>query len=150
MIHIGAMRISIAICCLSASAVLAQEYPVSGVWVAADDRTPGSAGGACFTLKLLGIDSIMDGSLPTVLIFSDGKRIEVRAGYHAEESIKSIRGTTDAAFRFAELTSKRSGWFPWFRKQYHSLKILDPTTIEFGERATTTRFVKCSSKNSLL
>ena len=81
---------------------------------------------------------------------SDGKRIEVRAGYHAEESIKSIRGTTDAAFRFAELTSKRSGWFPWFRKQYHSLKILDPTTIEFGERATTTRFVKCSSKNSLL
>ena len=66
MVHIGTMHISIAICCLSASAVLAQEYPVSGVWVAVDGRTPGSAGGACFTLKLLGIDSIMDGSLPTV------------------------------------------------------------------------------------
>jgi hypothetical protein len=105
MIHIGAMRISIAICCLSASAVLAQEYPVSGVWVAADSRTPGSAGGACFTLKLLGIDSIMDGSLPTALIFSDGKRIEARAGYHSEQSIKSLRGMSDDAFRFAELPS---------------------------------------------
>jgi hypothetical protein len=150
MIHVGAMRISIAICCVSASAVLAQEYPVSGVWVAADDRTPGSAGGACFTLKLLGIDSIIVGSLPTALIFSDGKRIEVRAGYHSEQSIKSIRGTTDDAFRFAELPSKRSRWFPWSRKQSHSLKILDPVTIEFGEGATTARFVKCSSKNSLL
>jgi hypothetical protein len=150
MIQIGAMRISIAICCFSASTVLAQEYPVRGVWVAADDRTPGSAGGACLTLKLLGIDSIIDGSLPTVLIFSDGKRIEVRAGYQAEESIKSIRGTADSAFRFAELPSKRSRWFPWSRKQYHFLKILDPITIEFGERATTIRFVKCSSKNSLL
>jgi hypothetical protein len=150
MIHIGAMRISIAICCFSASAVLAQEYPVSGVWVAADDRTPGSAGGACFTLKLLGIDSIIVGSLPTALIFSDGKRIEVRAGYHSEQSIKSIRGTTDNAFRFAELPSKRSRWFPWSRKHSHSLKILDPITIEFGEGATTARFVKCSSKNSLL
>jgi hypothetical protein len=150
MTHNGAMRISVAICCLSASAVLAQEYPVSEVWVAADDRTPGSAGGACFTLKLLGIDSIMDGSLPTALSFSDGKRIEVRAGYHSEQSIKSIRGTTAAAFRFAELPSNRSRWFPWSRKQSHSLKILDPITIEFGEGATSTRFVKCSSKNSLL
>jgi hypothetical protein len=146
----GAMRISIAICCLSASAVLAQEYPVSGVWVAVDDRTPGSAGGACFTLKLLGIDSVMAGSLPTVLIFSDGKRIEARAGYHSEQSIKSIRGMTDDAVRFTELPSKRSRWFPWSRKQPHSLKILDPITIEFGNGATTTRFVKCSSKSSLL
>jgi hypothetical protein len=146
----GAMRILIVICCLSASAVLAQEYPVSGVWVAVDDRTAGAAGGACFTLKLLGINSIMAGSLPTVLIFSDGKRIEVRAGYLSEQSIQSIRGMTHDAFRFAELPSKRSRWFPWFRKQSHSLKMLDPVTIEFGNGATTTRFVKCSSKSSLL
>jgi hypothetical protein len=150
MIHIGAMRISIAICCLSASAVSAQEYPVSGVWVAANDRTPGSAGGACFTLKLLGIDSIMDGSLPATMIFSDGKRIEARAGYHSEQSLKSIRGMTNDAFRFAELPSKRSRWFPWSRKQSHSLRILDPITIEFGDGATTTRFVKCSSKSPTL
>jgi hypothetical protein len=39
-----------------------------------DSRTPGTEGGACLILKLLGIDAVLDGSLPTVLIFSDGKR----------------------------------------------------------------------------
>lgn len=37
---------AIAICCLSVPA-LAQVYPVRGVWVAVDDRTAGSKGGAC-------------------------------------------------------------------------------------------------------
>jgi len=63
------LGIFIAIDCLLGPAALAQQYPVSGVWVAEDNHTPGFKGGACFTLKLLGIDSIMDGSLPTVLIF---------------------------------------------------------------------------------
>ena len=137
-------------CCFFISAVRAQDYPISGVWIAADDRTPGSKGGACFTLKLLGIASILDGSLPTVLIFSDGKRVEARAGYHSEEAIKSIKSLADDIFRIAEAPSKRSRWFPWSRKQSHSLRIVDPTTIEFGDGKTATRFVKCSSRNSLL
>jgi len=140
---------AIAICCLSVPAV-AQVYPVNGVWVAVDDRTAGSKGGACFTLKLLGIDAVMDGSLPTVLIFGDGRRVEVRAGHHSEETIKSVSGMTDNAFRIAEIPSKRSRWFPWSRKQTHSLRVVDPVTIEFGDGTTTTRFVKCSSKSSIL
>ena len=150
-----AMRISIALCWFVVPAraqerSFSHEYPVNGVWVAADDRTPGSKGGACFTLKLLGIDSVMDGSLPPVLIFSDGKRVEARSGYHFEESIKSVKALADDAFRIAELPSKRSKWFPWSRKQSRSLKIIDPVTIEFGDGQKTTRFVKCSAKNSLL
>src|SRR5438309_7056184 len=90
-----AAGISITIACLSSPAVLAQSYPVNGVWVEANDHTPGSKGGACFTLKVLGIDSILDGSLPTVLIFSDGRRTEVRAGFHAQQSIRSIRSTAE-------------------------------------------------------
>src|SRR5882724_6716726 len=85
-----AMVVAAAISCLSSPVAMAQNYPVSGVWVATDDRTPGSKGGACFTLKMLGIESILDGSLPTVLIFSDGERIEVRAGFHSQQSIRSL------------------------------------------------------------
>ena len=66
-----AMVVAAAISCLSSPVAMAQNYPISGVWVATDDRTSGSTGGACFTLKMLGIESILDGSLPTVLIFSN-------------------------------------------------------------------------------
>jgi hypothetical protein len=135
---------------LSAFAVLAQEYPVSGVWVAADGHTPGSKGGACFTLRLLGVDAAMDGTLPAVLIFADGRRVELHAGYRSEASLKSVTGMTDEAFRIAETPSKRSKWFPWSRKQSHSLRVVDPVTIEFSEGATNTRFMKCSSKSSIL
>jgi hypothetical protein len=138
-----------AICCLIGPPAFAQGYPISGVWVAADDHTAGSKGGACFTLKLLGIDSVMDGSLPPVLIFADGKRVEARVGYHSEKSIKSVKNVTDDVFRIAELPAKRSGWIPWSRRQFRFLRVVDPNTIEFGDGTETTRFVKCS-RNSFL
>jgi len=145
-----AAGISIAISCLSSPAALAQNYPVDGVWVEADDHTPGSKGGACFILKVLGIDSILDGSLPTVLIFSDGKRTELRAGFYSQQSIRSVKSTADGSFRVGELPSNRSKWFPWSKRRSFSLRIVDPVTIEFGSGQARTRFVKCSSKNSLL
>jgi hypothetical protein len=144
--------ISIAISCLSPPAALAQDYPVSGVWVATDDRTPGFNGGACFTLKVLGIESIFDGTLPTVLIFSDGRRIELRAGHHYQQSIRSVKSLADGGFRIEELPSKRSRWFPWSkgRSYSYSLRTVDPVTIEIEDGKRTTRFVKCSAKSSLL
>jgi hypothetical protein len=145
-----AAGISIAISCLSSPAALAQNYPVNGVWVEADDHTPGSKGGACFILKVLGIDSILDGSLPTVLIFSDGKRTEIRAGFHAQQSIRSVRSAADGSFLVRELPSNRRKWLPWSTGRSYSLRIIDPVTIEFGSGQARTRFVKCSSKDSLL
>lgn len=147
-----AAGISIAISCLSPPAGLAQNYPVSGVWVAPDDRTPGSNGGACFTLKVLGIESISDGTLPTILIFSDGRRIELRAGHHYQKSIRSVKSLSDGGFHIEELPSKRSRWFPWSRgRSYsYSLKTVDPVTIEIEDGKRATRFVKCSAKSSLL
>ncbi len=114
---------------------------VSGVWVAADGRTPGFQGGACFTLKLLGVDAAMDGTLPAILIFADGKRVELRAGYRSEASLRSVAGMPDDAFRISETLQKRSKWFPWVRKQSHSLRMIDPVTIEFSQGSTNTRFV---------
>ena len=145
-----AMLIAAAISCLSSPVAMAQNYPVSGVWVATDDRTPGSKGGACFTLKMLGIESILDESLPTVLIFSDGERIEVRAGFHSQQSIRSVRSAEDGNFRITELPSKRSSWLPWSKRQSYVLRIVDPVTIELGDGKSNTRFAKCSSKNSSL
>jgi hypothetical protein len=43
---------------LFSTAASAQTYPVSGVWVATDDRFPGSTGGACLILKQFGIDAV--------------------------------------------------------------------------------------------
>jgi hypothetical protein len=147
-----AAGISIAISCLSPPAALAQDYPVSGVWVATDDRTPGSNGGACFTLKVLGIESIFDGTLPTILIFSDGRRIELRAAHHYQQSIRSIKSLADGGFRIEEMPSKRSRWFPWSkgRSYSYSLRTVDPVTIEVDDGKRATRFVKCSAKSSLL
>ena len=147
-----AAGISIAISCLSPPAALAQDYPVSGVFVATDDRTPGSIGGACFTLKVLGVESIFEGALPTILIFSDGRRIELRAGHHYQQSIRSVKSLADGGFRIEELPSKRSRWFPWSkgRSYSYSLRTVDPVTIEIDDGKRATRFVKCSAKSSLL
>jgi hypothetical protein len=134
----------VAISCMLQPSALAQSYPVSGVWVAVDDHTPGSISGACFTLKSLGIDSVMDGFLPPVLIFADGKRIEARAGHHSEEFIKSIRSTEDV-FRISEVPAKRSKWFSWSKRQSHSSRVVDPITLDFGDGKKSARFVKCSA-----
>jgi hypothetical protein len=107
--HLNSTAFFVAISCMSQPSVFAQSYPVSGVWVAVDDHTPGSTSGACFMLKSLGIDSVLDGLLPPVLIFSDGKRIEARAGHHSEEFIKSVKSTEDV-FRILEGPAKRSKW----------------------------------------
>jgi hypothetical protein len=56
---------------LFSSAVSAQSYPISGVWVAKDDRFPGSTAGACYVLKKFGIDAVSAQPFPTLMIFSE-------------------------------------------------------------------------------
>jgi len=63
---------------LFSSAASAQTYPVSGVWVATDDRFPGSTGGACLILKQFGVDAVLAQPFPRLMIFSKDKRFEVR------------------------------------------------------------------------
>jgi hypothetical protein len=144
-----ATSLSIAFVCLSISLASAQNYPISGVWVATEGRTPGSQAGACFALKVLGVGSIQSQSLPTVLIFSDGKRFEIRSGSHSEQFARSVRKTADGSFRIYEVPRERTRWIPWSKSRSYSLTIVDPVTIQFEDGKTNTRFVKCS-KNSLL
>jgi hypothetical protein len=131
---------------LFSSAASAQTYPVSGVWVATDDRFPGSTGGACLILKELGVDAVLTQPFPRLMIFSKDKRFEVRGDYLAERILRSVKSAKDGGVQITEssatrrrLSSKRLGF---------ELKVVDPTTIEITEGKASTRFFKCSSGSS--
>ena len=120
-------------------AASAQTYPISGVWVATDNRFPGSTAGACLLLKDFGVDAVLAQPFPTLMIFSEDKRFEVRGEYLAERKIKSIKGAIDGGFQITER------WRPFSKRQVLTLKVFDPTTIEVTEGKVSTRFSKCSS-----
>jgi hypothetical protein len=130
---------------LSCFAACAQTYPISGVWVAMDQRFPVSETGACLTLKRLGADALFDGPFPTVMIFSVGQRFVVRGGRSAELAIRSVKSAKDGSFQITESLGKLGGWFPWFKSWALHLKVLDPLLIEVTEGPVSTRFFKCSS-----
>ena len=142
-----ALAIAVSLFSFSASA---QTYPVSGVWVAMDSRFPGSKVGACLALKTFGVDAIFNGSLPTVIIFANGKRFELRGNYHDEQVITSVKSIADNSFRVAESLGRRGRWLPWIHKQSYYLKIVDPMIIEITEGKVSTRFFKCSAKSPSL
>ena len=142
--------ISIAASLFSFSAS-AQTYPISGVWVAMDhSRFPESKVGACLALKTFGVDAVFGGSLPTVIIFDDGKRFELRGNYHGEQVITSVKSTVRGDFRITESLGRRGRWLPWIHKQSYYLKIVDPMIIEITEGKVSTRFFKCSAKSPSL
>jgi hypothetical protein len=130
---------------LSCFAAAAQTYPISGVWVAMDQRFLVSKTGACLTLKIVGADALFDGPFPTVMIFSGGERYVVRGGRSAELAIKSVKSAKDGSFHITESLGKLGGWFPWFKNRALDLKVLDPMVIEVTEGPVSTRFFKCSS-----
>lgn len=126
-------------------AAFAQTYPISGVWVAMDQRFLMSKTGACLTLKRVGADALFDGPFPTVMIFSAGERFVVRGGRSAELAIRSVKSAKDGSFHITESLGKRGAWLPWFKTRALHLKVLDPMVIEVIEGPVSTRFFKCSS-----
>jgi hypothetical protein len=131
---------------LFSSAASAQTYPVSGVWVATDDRFPGSTGGACLILKQFGIDAALAQPFPRLLIFSKDKRFEVRGDHLAETTIRSVKSATDGGFQITETSANR--WRLFSKRPIFKLKVVDPTTIDVVEGKARTRFFKCSSGSS--
>ena len=143
-----ALAIAVSLFSFSASA---QTYPISGVWVAMDhSRFPELKVGACLALKTFGVDAVFSGSLPTVIIFVDGKRFELRGNYHGEQVITSVKSTVSGGFRITESLGRRGNWLPWDYKKSYYLRIIDPMIIEITEGKVSTRFFKCSAKSALL
>ena len=144
-----ALAIALSLISCSASA---QTYPINGVWVAMDhSRFPESKVGACLALKTFGLDAVSSGSLPSrVIIFSDGKRFDLRGNYHIEQAITSVKSAGTGGFRITESQGRPGRWLPWTHKQSYYLKIVDPMVIEIAEGKTSTRFFKCSGKTPSL
>jgi hypothetical protein len=128
---------------LFSCAASAQTYPVSGVWIAKDNRFPGSTAGACLLLKEFGVDAVLTQPFPRLMIFSEGKRFEVRGDFQAERTIKSVKSTTDGGFQITETLGKR--WLPFPKRPFFTLKIVDAATIEITEGNVSTRLSKCTS-----
>jgi hypothetical protein len=139
---INRMWLAIAISFFS-YAVSAETYPVIGVWVAKDDRFPGSTAGACLLLKQFGVDAVLTQPFPRLMIFSGDKRFEVQGDFQAERTIKSVKSTTDGGFQITETPGKR--WLPFPKRPFFTLKIVDATTIEVTEGNVSTRLSKCAS-----
>jgi hypothetical protein len=133
---------------LFSCAAWAQPYPVSGVWVARDDRFPGSTAGACLILKKFGVDGALAQPFPNLMIFSKDKRFEVRGDHLSERHIRSVKSATDGNFQITESLGKRSLLFS--KKQSFTLKVVDLTTIEITEGKVNTQLFKCSSNSQSL
>jgi len=142
-----ALAIAVSLFSFSASA---QTYPVSGVWVAMGSHFPESKVGTCLALKTFGVDATFNGSLPTVIIFANGKRFELRGNYHGEQIVTSVKSIGDNGFRITESLGRRGRWLPWTNKHSYYLKIVDPMIIEITEGKIITRFFKCSAKSPSL
>jgi hypothetical protein len=112
--------------------------------VAEGHHFPGFKAEACAALKILGLDAVRDESFPRVVIFSGGKRFEVRPDYQAERAIRTIKGEGGGDFRITEWLGERRKW-PWSRKRSYTLRILGPANIGITEGKITTRFGKCST-----
>jgi hypothetical protein len=120
----------------------------AGVWVAKDDRFPGSTNGACFILKKIGIDAVSSQPFPCLMIFPDNKRFEVRGDYRAERTVRSVQSATDGRFRITESLGKR--WSLLFKRPVFMLKIVDAATIEVAEGNISTPFFQCPPNSPLL
>jgi hypothetical protein len=129
---------------LFSCAVSAQTYPVSGVWVARDHSFLGSTAGACLLLKVLGVDAVSTQSFPSVMIFSEDKRYELRRDLHAERTIRSVKTATDGGFQIEESHGRR--WL-FFSTRRFMLKVVNPTTIDIIEGKISNRFFKCPRRS---
>jgi hypothetical protein len=130
---------------LFSCAASAETYPVSGVWVAKEDRFPGSTAGACLLLKEFGVDAVLTQPFPRVMIFSGDKRFEMRGDFLAERTRRSVKGATNGGFQITETLGKR--WLPFSKRPFFMLKIVDATTIEVSEGNISTRLSRCASNN---
>jgi hypothetical protein len=139
--------LAIAISFISCAAS-AETYPISGVWVANNDRFAGSTAGACLLLKQFGVDAVLTQPFPRVMIFSRDKRFEMRGDFHAERTIRSVKGSIGGGFQITETLGKR--WLPFSKRPFFTLKIVDATTIEITEGNISTRLSRCASNSPSL
>lgn len=108
---INRMWLAIAISFFS-YAVSAETYPLSGVWVAKDDRFPGSTAGACLLLKEFGVDAVLTQPFPRLMIFPETSDLKCREIFRPKEQSSLSRVQRTAAFKSLKRLASAGYLFP--------------------------------------
>jgi hypothetical protein len=140
--HAASFLIAAALYSFCSFAAIAEIYPINGAWIAIGPEFPINRHEACVSLKTFGTEAVSRKSIPELIIFTKGKRYQVKGDTQNETTIKSINAA-DGGFWITESPSKRSRWMLFQRKTKYFLKIVDPLTIEIWDGTTLTRYAKC-------
>src|ERR1700733_2745257 len=140
--HAASFLIAAALYSFCSFAAIAEIYPINGAWIAIGPEFPINRNEACVSLKTFGTEAVSRKSIPELIIFTKGKRYQVKGDTQNETTIKSINAA-DGGFWITESPSKRSRWMLFQRKTKYFLKIVDPLTIEIWDGTTLTRYAKC-------
>ena len=140
--HAASFLIAAALYSFCSFAAIAEIYPINGAWIAIGPEFPINRHEACVSLKTFGTEAVSRKSIPELIIFTKGKRYQVKGDTQNETTIKSINAA-DGGFWITESPSKGSRWMVFKRKTKYFLKIVDPLTIEIWDGTTLTRYAKC-------
>jgi hypothetical protein len=130
-----------AVCLLQCSPAAADNYPVNGVWVSPDPEFPMSIDGACFSLRISGIQPVAKKLIAELLIFNGNTRYDLKGNVQVVSTLLSAK-PTDGGYLITEQPNVRAHF--WFRKKTsYFLAMVDSMTIEIRDRLRRTRFQMC-------
>jgi len=127
------------------TAAAGQVYPITGVWVAIDERFPAAAGEVCLAVKTFGVEAASRKAVTELMIFSENERYSVRGSTLTRSTAETVK-LTDHGFRITEILKKPHWWLRFRRRVKYFVAILDPRTIEIRDAKTTTRYMKCGPR----
>jgi hypothetical protein len=123
----------------------ADTYPVNGVWAAPSSEFPVAKDEICFTIKTFGVEAVSRKSISEMIIFTTGKRFDVKGDVEAERTLESVK-TADGGFWITEVLKRRRLGFR--QRATYFLAIIDRMTIEIRDNSRLTRFVRCGPSRS--
>lgn len=141
--------------CLFAGALLlsfpvsADEYPVSGVWVALGREFPVAEYEICFAVKTFGLDAVLHKSVSEIMIFSKDRRYDLKGGIQIQATIRSVK-PLDQGYRITETLNKRHRWVGFTRIVTYFLAVIDPRKIEIRNDLSVIRYAKCGPQKSAI
>jgi hypothetical protein len=130
--------------CIASANVLADQYPISGVWALFDPSLPKQTAESCASYqnnpkKVVG----------NVLVFEGIKKVEFNGGYLEEETVSniSVKKAKPNEFQITDryYQDEEGGAKPGYRRRTYRLTILSDTKIEIREaRSAASQYVLCN------
>jgi hypothetical protein len=133
---------------MSNAPVLAEGYPVRGVWVAHNRDFPIALGEICSAVKMSGVEAVGKKLISELLLFNENKRYVVKQSTEITATLVSTKQTEGGYYWITELLEARRRF--WLRqKTTYLLRIVDPGTIEIQSDARKTTFINCGPRGRI-